>query len=75
LEGGPITTGSTTVRYVAPSAIDAEPDVLVALFKTRLNTGWDRPRAEGMMSFRTAQDDTSIAQLGGGSCGRPWRAR
>lgn len=64
-EGGPITVGSTTVRYLAPSAIDADPDVQVVLFKTSLNTGWDCPRAEVMMSFRTAHDDTSIAQLVG----------
>jgi type III restriction enzyme len=64
-EGGPITVGSTTVRYLAPSSIDADPDVQVVLFKTSLNTGWDCPRAEVMMSFRTAKDDTSIAQLVG----------
>jgi len=64
-EGGPITVGSTTVRYLAPSSIDADPDVQVVLFKTSLNTGWDCPRAEVMMSFRTAHDDTSIAQLVG----------
>lgn len=64
-EGGPITVGTTTVRYLAPSAIDADPDVQVVFFKTSLNTGWDCPRAEVMMSFRTAHDDTSIAQLVG----------
>jgi type III restriction enzyme len=64
-EGGPITVGGTTVRYLAPSSIDADHDVQVVFFKTSLNTGWDCPRAEVMMSFRTAQDDTSIAQLVG----------
>ncbi len=64
-EGGPITVGSTTVRYLAPSSIDADPNVQVVLFKTSLNTGWDCPRAEVMMSFRTSTDDTSIAQLVG----------
>jgi len=37
----------------------------VVLFKTALTTGWDCPRAEVMMSFRRAQDPTSIAQLVG----------
>lgn len=64
-EGGPVTVGSTTIRYLAPSAIDADRDVQVVFFKTSLNTGWDCPRAEVMMSFRTSRDDTSIAQLVG----------
>lgn len=64
-EGAPINVDATTIRYLAPSAIDADPDVQVVFFKTSLNTGWDCPRAETMMSFRTAQDDTSIAQLVG----------
>lgn len=64
-EGAPITVDSTTIRYLAPSAIDGDPGVQVVLFKTSLNTGWDCPRAETMMSFRTAADDTSIAQLVG----------
>ena len=55
----------TTVRYLAPSAIDSDRDVRVVLFKTSLNTGWDCPRAEVMMSFRPAKDATFIAQLVG----------
>ena len=55
----------TTVRYLAPSAIDRDRDVRVVLFKTSLNTGWDCPRAEVMMSFRPAKDATFIAQLVG----------
>jgi type III restriction enzyme len=53
------------IRYLAPSAIDADPDVEVVLFKTSLNTGSDCPRAEVMMSFRCARDATLIAQLVG----------
>lgn len=64
-DGAPITVGDTVVRYLAPSAIDADPDVRVVLFKTSLNTGWDCPRAEVMMSFRSAADVTLIAQLVG----------
>ena len=55
----------TVVRYLAPSAIDADSNVRVVLFKTSLNTGWDCPRAEVMVSFRTAKDATYIAQLVG----------
>lgn len=54
-----------TIRYLAPSTIDDDPDVKVVLFKTSLNTGWDCPRAEVMMSFRSAADETNIAQLVG----------
>lgn len=64
-EGAPRQFGGRSVRYLAPSDIDADPDVQVVFFKTSLNTGWDCPRAEAMMSFRRALDATSIAQLVG----------
>jgi len=56
---------SRVVRYLAPADIDGDPDVKVVLFKTSLNTGWDCPRAEVMMSFRRVKDHTLIAQLVG----------
>jgi len=59
------------VRFLAPAEINADEDVRVVLFKSSLNTGWDCPRAEVMVSFRTAKDPTSIAQL----VGRMVRAR
>jgi type III restriction enzyme len=64
-EGVPVPIDGTAVRYLAPSAIDADPEVRVVFFKTSLNTGWDCPRAEVMMSYRSATDDTVIAQLVG----------
>jgi type III restriction enzyme len=64
-EGTPITIDGTPIRYLAPSAIDADPEVRIVFFKTSLNTGWDCPRAEVMMSYRAATDDTVIAQLVG----------
>jgi len=54
---------SRPVRYLAPSRIVHDRDVRVVFFKTALSTGWDCPRAEVMMSFRTAKDATFIAQL------------
>lgn len=57
--------GGRIIRKLEPSRIQDTPDVRVVLFKTALNTGWDCPRAEVMMSFRRAQDPTSIAQLVG----------
>jgi len=53
------------IRYIAPSDIQNDQDVRIVFFKTSLNTGWDCPRAEVMMSFRTAEDSTYIAQLVG----------
>jgi type III restriction enzyme len=60
-----LSIGNRTVRYLAPSQIEADPHVQVVFFKTSLNTGWDCPRAEVMMSFRRANDATLIAQLVG----------
>ncbi len=62
-EGVSIEMGDRTVRYLRPAAIQEDPDVRAVLFKQALNTGWDCPRAEVMMSFRRAQDRTHIAQL------------
>lgn len=61
----PHVISGTTVPYVAPSEISSDEQVRVVLFKTSLNTGWDCPRAETMVSFRPASDETNIAQLVG----------
>lgn len=53
------------IRKVEASRIQDTGEIKVVLFKTALSTGWDCPRAEIMMSFRRAQDPTSIAQLVG----------
>ncbi|NVO12399.1 MAG: DEAD/DEAH box helicase family protein [Rhodoplanes sp.] len=53
------------IRRMDASRIQGAADVKVVFFKTALTTGWDCPRAEVMMSFRRAQDPTSIAQLVG----------
>ena len=57
--------GDRSLRYVSPSDIVDDADIRVVFFKTALNTGWDCPRAEVMVSFRTAKDATLIAQLVG----------
>ena len=64
-EGVTVQVGDQKLRYLSPPDIDEDPAVQVVFFKTSLNTGWDCPRAEVMMSFRTAHDATSIAQLVG----------
>lgn len=64
-EGTAVKIGERTVPYVAPSDIEEQTKLRVVLFKSSLNTGWDCPRAEVMMSFRRATDLTHIAQLVG----------
>ena len=64
-EGGDLEAGGRKLRYLSPADVDADLEVRVVFFKTALNTGWDCPRAETMMSFRTANDHTLIAQLVG----------
>lgn len=64
-EGTKLSIGGEEIRYLAPSEIESDPEVRVVFFKTSLNTGWDCPRAEVMMSFRRAADATYIAQLVG----------
>lgn len=64
-EGGRLMIDGVELRYLAPSDIEADPEVQVIFFKTSLSTGWDCPRAEVMMSFRRAVDSTFIAQLVG----------
>jgi type III restriction enzyme len=60
-----IEAGGRIIRKLEASRIQDDTNVKVVLFKTALTTGWDCPRAETMMSFRRAQDPTSIAQLVG----------
>lgn len=60
-----IQVGEHIIRKLEASRIQDSTEVKVVLFKTALTTGWDCPRAEVMMSFRRAQDPTSIAQLVG----------
>jgi type III restriction enzyme len=64
-EGSRLEVGDRELRYLAPADIEGDPDVQVVFFKAALNTGWDCPRAEVMMSFRPAKDGTLIAQLVG----------
>ena len=59
----PITAHGVLIRKIDASRIQEETSIHFVLFKMALTTGWDCPRAEVMMSFRTAQDDTLIAQL------------
>jgi type III restriction enzyme len=60
-----VEAGGQRIRKLEASKIEDDPLVQIVLFKMSLSTGWDCPRAEVMMSFRKANDHTSIAQLVG----------
>ncbi len=57
--------GSHTVPYIAPQLVQGRPHIRVLIAKSAISTGWDCPRAEVMVSFRTASDETHITQLMG----------
>jgi len=64
-EGYAIEVGDRALRYISPADIQDDQALRVVFFKLSLNTGWDCPRAEVIMSFRRALDYTRIAQLVG----------
>lgn len=60
---GTIKVRDVEIQQIEASRIEDDENVMVVFFKMNLSTGWDCPRAETMMSFRSAQDYTFIAQL------------
>lgn len=60
---GTLSVRGIEIQRIEASRIQDEENVLAVFFKMNLSTGWDCPRAETMMSFRSAQDYTYIAQL------------
>jgi hypothetical protein len=55
--------GARTVPYIEPQRVQHEAWVRILVAKDAISTGWDCPRAEVMVSFRSAQDRTHITQL------------
>jgi type III restriction enzyme len=51
------------IQYVSPLDIAKETKIRAVIFMKALTTGWDCPRAEVMVSLRTAKEFTDIAQL------------
>lgn len=60
---GTLTVSGTEIHKVEPSRIQEKDEIKLVFFKMNLSTGWDCPRAETMMSYRSAQEYTFIAQL------------
>lgn len=57
------TFGSWTVDWIEPQKVQETNSVRVLIAKEAISTGWDCPRAEVLLSFRPAKDQTHIAQL------------
>lgn len=51
------------VPYIAPQRVQDATWCRILLAKTAISTGWDCPRAEVLVSFRSASDPTYITQL------------
>lgn len=58
-----LSVGGSEIAYVAPEDVSERQNVRVLLAKDAISTGWDCPRAEVLVSFRPAQDQTHITQL------------
>ncbi|WP_400160570.1 DEAD/DEAH box helicase [Arthrobacter sp. BPSS-3] len=57
------TFGAHSVPYISPERVQDATYIRVLLAKDAISTGWDCPRAEVMVSFRPAEDETHITQL------------
>lgn len=55
--------GRHAVPYISPERVQDARHIRVLLAKDAISTGWDCPRAEVMVSFRPARDETHITQL------------
>lgn len=55
--------GGFEVPHVAPQTVQDRSHIRVLFAKDAISTGWDCPRAEVLVSFRPARDETHITQL------------
>lgn len=55
--------GPHSVPYISPERVQDASYIRILLAKDAISTGWDCPRAEVMVSFRPAKDETHITQL------------
>ncbi|HEV2173548.1 MAG TPA: DEAD/DEAH box helicase family protein [Nitrospira sp.] len=57
------TFGAWRIDWIEPQRVQEESRVRVLIAKDAISTGWDCPRAEVLVSFRHAKDNTHITQL------------
>ena len=55
--------GAWAVDWIEPQRVQEEDHVRILVAKDAISTGWDCPRAEVLVSFRPAKDNTHITQL------------
>lgn len=55
--------GAWAVDWIEPQRVQDDDHVRVLVAKDAISTGWDCPRAEVLVSFRPARDNTHITQL------------
>ena len=55
--------GRHDVQYISPERVQESDWIRILIAKDAISTGWNCPRAEVMISFRPANDETHIAQL------------
>ena len=58
-----IELGGFVVPHVSPEMVQDRTHIRVLFAKDAISTGWDCPRAEVLVSFRPAKDETHITQL------------
>lgn len=59
----PIEIGGFSIPHIRPETVQDRTNIRVLFAKDAISTGWDCPRAEVLVSFRPAQDETHITQL------------
>ena len=59
----PINVGGVSVPHMRPETVQDRSHIRVLFAKDAISTGWDCPRAEVLVSFRPAVDETHITQL------------
>lgn len=55
--------GAWAVEWIEPQRVQEDDHVRILVAKDAISTGWDCPRAEVLVSFRPAKDNTHITQL------------
>ena len=59
----PIEVGRFSIPHIRPELVQDRSHIRVLFAKDAISTGWDCPRAEVLVSFRPARDETHITQL------------
>jgi hypothetical protein len=62
-EHKPLNVRDLEIPHIPPERVQDATHVRVLLAKDAVSTGWDCPRAEVLVSFRPAKDQTHITQL------------